>query len=90
MFQPQATPYSPFASYGATPQSFAGFPSAPSVVDSGGSTSFRDPIFASNNTPRGSLPFNHNNSHQYPKMEGSDMEAQEALARDFQPALEVR
>ena len=56
---------------------------------------FRDTIFSpvapSNNSVAARLSFSaHNNSaHAYPKMEGNDLEAQEALARDFQPALEV-
>lgn len=97
MFQPQPPPFSPFSSYGiASPiPPFPGFQPAAGVVDSGGPTTFRDPIFspvASNNiNANGHLPFNHNNSHgaQPYKMASNDMEAQEALARDFQPALEV-
>lgn len=102
MFQPQPTPYLPFSSYGvASPiPDFSGFqPTAGLVVDSGGGggggnsgpTVFRDPIFspvavavATNNNFT-----NNNTSHNY-KMAGSDLDAQEALARDFRPALEVR
>lgn len=95
MFQPQPTPYSPFSSYGLTAPipEFPGFQPA-GVVDNGGPTQFRDPIFspvASNNLNAAApLSFNHNNSHgarRY-KMDNNDMDAQEALARDFQPALE--
>lgn len=100
MFQPQPTPYLPFSSYGvASPiPDFSGFqPTAGLVVDSGGGggggnsgpTVFRDPIFspvavavATNNNFT-----NNNTSHNY-KMAGSDLDAQEALARDFRPALE--
>lgn len=78
---------------------FPGFQPSPGVVvDNSGPTTFRDPIFSpvgasSNNINAHShLPFNHNNSHtvQQYKMSTSDLDAQEALARDFQPALEVR
>lgn len=88
------------------PGAFPGFQPAAGVVDNAGPTVFRDPIFspvASNNiNANGHLPFNpnhnHNNSHSHPQphpaqphnMAHNDMEAQEALARDFQPALEVR
>ncbi|KAE8440836.1 hypothetical protein EG329_006398 [Mollisiaceae sp. DMI_Dod_QoI] len=99
MFQPQPTPYSPFTPYGLTSPipEFPGFQPAAGVVvvDSSGPTVFRDPIFspvASNNiNAGGALSFNnHNNSQAAPrlKMASNDMEAQEALARDFQPALE--
>lgn len=95
MFQPQPTPYSPFSSYGLTAPipDFPGFQPA-GVVDNGGPTQFRDPIFspvASNNVNAAApLNFNHINSHGAPpiKMDSNDMEAQEAMARDFQPALE--
>ncbi|TVY73153.1 Ubiquitin thioesterase otubain-like [Lachnellula suecica] len=92
MFQPQPTPYSPFSAYGISPSaaSFPGFqPVGP--VDSGGPTAFRDPLFhPAPNVNAGRLNYtNHNNPPRPYKMEGmSDMEAQEAMARDFQPALE--
>lgn len=100
MFQPQPTPYSPFASYGAAPpiSDFAPF-HAPSglVVDSGGPTVFRDPIFSPAAAPNthpapNRLSFQHHpNSSAHPgRMASHDMEQQEALARDFQPALQVR
>ena len=104
MFQPQPTPYSSFSSYGVA-SALPDFPSFQPVaslvvVDSGSSGGppavFRDPIFspvASNHINAGApLNFNHNsNSHgaQRFKMDSNDMDAQEALARDFQPALEV-
>ncbi|KAF4625345.1 hypothetical protein G7Y89_g12820 [Cudoniella acicularis] len=90
MFQPAATPYSPFSTYGVTPiATFPGF--QPSGLDSGGPTLFRDPIFtsvASANTGA----FSNNTTtttaaaSQF-KMSSHDLEAQAALARDFQPAL---
>ena len=105
MFQPQPTPYSPFSStpYGigaASPAAtFPGFqPSglagAGAGVDSGGSTMFRGPIFSPTpNVNAGGLNFANNSNLSRPyKMEGAgmhDLETQEALARDFQPALEV-
>jgi hypothetical protein len=98
MFQPQPTPYSPFAAYGVAPPipDFAPYPASGLVVDSGGPTVFRDPIFspAAPNThhapgrPRFSQQSN--TTAQQHTMAGHDMEAQEALARDFQPVLEVR
>jgi hypothetical protein len=98
MFQPQPTPYSPFSAYGinSPASTFPGFQSQPSglVVDSGGPTVFRDPIFSpAANVNHGRLNFanNHNLTRPY-KMEGAgtnDLEAQEALARDFQPDLQV-
>jgi hypothetical protein len=94
MFQPQPTPFSPFASYGvgSSIPTFAGFQPAVGelVVDSGGPTLFRNPIFspvnpnANASTNGAGLRFNAN----YGKME-NDLEAQEALAREFQPSLEV-
>jgi hypothetical protein len=97
MFQPQPTPYSPFSSYGAAPPlpNFAPFQAASGlVVDSGGPTVFRDPIFSPvniHNAPaRSSLSQQHPAHAAHPRnMAGHDMEAQEAAARDFQPALEV-
>lgn len=111
MFQPQPTPYSPFASYGVG-SSIIGFrPFAPSgvevgdsvqgVVDSGGPTVFRDPIFTpvgttttttngTANASASSLNYNSNPLGQrFHKMERNDIEEQEALAREFQPSLEV-
>lgn len=74
---------------------FSGFQPAGGalVVDSGGPTVFRDTIFspvASSNI--NAAAYNSNNLSQPYKMQTSgvgDLEAQEALARDFQPALEV-
>jgi hypothetical protein len=93
MFQPQPTPFAPFSTYGVTSpiltSDFSAFQIQPTVglvVDSGGPTAFRDPIFspvASNNYN------NSNNSHNYIKMQSNDLDAQEALARDFQPSLEA-
>jgi hypothetical protein len=100
MFQPQPTPYSPFSStpYGigtASPAStFPGFQPSGLAADSRGPTVFRDPIFSpASNVNAAGLNFSNNNNLTRPfKMEGAgmhDLEAQEALARDFQPALEV-
>jgi hypothetical protein len=97
MFQPQPTPYSPFVPYGVGNPSvdFPTFQSAGggSVVDSGGPTVFRDPIFSPVNTnaSTGGVPLNYNSTSlgQQSKMNNNDMEEQEALARDFQPSLEV-
>ena len=96
MFQPQPTPYSPFSSYGAAPPllNFAPFQAASGlVVDSGGPTVFRDPIFSPvniHNAPaRSSFPQHPSHAAHPRNMAGHDMEAQEAAARDFQPALEV-
>lgn len=99
MFQPQPTPYSPFASYGVgVGDSIVDFPAfqntvAGSVLDSGGPTVFRDPIFspisANANTTRGPLNYNTNTLRQQYKMAGSDMEAQEEAARHFKPELQV-
>lgn len=104
MFQPQPTPYLPFSPYGvASPISdFSGFqPTAGLVVGSGsggggagaggnsGPAVFRDPIFSPVAVATNNNFTNNNTSHNY-KMAGSDLDAQEALARDFRPALEVR
>lgn len=101
MFQPQPTPYSSFSSYGVA-SALPDFPSFQPVaslvvVDSGSSGGppavFRDPIFspvASSVTADRTLNFHaHNNSTGQYKMAAADLEAQEALARNFQPALEV-
>jgi hypothetical protein len=99
MFQPQPTPYSPFSSYGIAPPipEFSPFQSASAlVVDSGGAV-FRggvfSPVVASNNRSapgRSSFSVHQNNSAPQYKMAGNnDMEAQEVLAREFQPVLEV-
>ncbi|TVY34045.1 Ubiquitin thioesterase otubain-like [Lachnellula subtilissima] len=61
-------------------------------ADSGGPTVFRNPIFSPAAPNSRGLNFANNNilSRSY-KMEGAgmhDLEAQEAMARDFQPALE--
>jgi hypothetical protein len=99
MFQPQPTPYSSFSSYGvasALPDFPSFQPAASLVVDSGSSGGgppvFRDPIFspvASSVTADRTLNFHaHNNSTGQYKMAAADLEAQEALARNFQPALE--
>lgn len=103
MFHPQPTPFPSFAPYGvssstSTPQ-YPAFPAVGSgalVVDSGGPTYVRDPIFSPVNHPASSgvsvsgaaLAFG-GSSYNNNKMAEHDMEAQEALARDFQPALEV-
>lgn len=97
MFQPQATPYSPFSVYGAAAslQDFAGFSqSSGGVVDSGGPSSIYSPVAINpplQATLNVDLDYNNHSGapHTYRRMSGHDMEAQEALARDFQPALEV-
>ena len=97
MFQPQPTPYSPFSSYGvgtSLPDAFPGFQPAGGalVVDSGGPTVFRETIFSPVASTNINAPFNTSNLSQPYKMQSNgvnDLEAQEALARDFQPALEV-
>jgi hypothetical protein len=66
------------------------------VVDSSGPAVFRggafSPVATNNHNPAGRLSFSahqNNPSHQYKMAANNDMEAQEALARDFQPVLEV-
>jgi hypothetical protein len=99
MFQPQPTPYSSFSSYGvasALPD-FPSFQPAAGLVVNGGSSGgppvFRDPIFspvASSVAADRNLNIHaHSNSMGGYKMAASEIEEQEALARDFQPALEV-
>jgi hypothetical protein len=94
MFQPQATPFS-FNGYGVGLSSpVADFPAfqPTSVADSGGPTVFRDPIFSAVGS---TLNYdNHHNSNPRQRYKMADngmneMEAQEALAREFQPPLEV-
>lgn len=89
-----SSPFSSFSPYGvavATPTppypAFAS-PARGLVVDSGGPTFVRDPVFhprADANGGVGALAF----GSQFSKMAEHNLEAQEALARDFQPALEV-
>lgn len=96
MFQPQPTPFSPYASsYGVVTDDVGyNFPPASLVLDSGGPIVFDNPTF----NPVGSqyLPLNINNSNANPikfnAMETppeDDMAAQEALARQYQPDLKV-
>jgi hypothetical protein len=101
MFQPQPTPFSSsFAPYGvapspSSPQFPPGFQACPGglIADSGGPTFVRDPVFSpvsvgtsARSTISGApLAF----GATYNKMADHDLEAQEALARDFHPALEV-
>lgn len=102
MFQPQPTPYSPFVPYGVGNPivDFRSFQSPTggggSVVDSGGPTVFRDPIFSPLNTNvnaiAGGVPINYNNTNplgQQSKMANNDLEEQEALAREFRPSPQV-
>ncbi|RDL36119.1 Cysteine proteinase [Venustampulla echinocandica] len=104
MFQPQPTPFYPFSSYGPPPVSsvpqLAQFhPAGPG--DSVAPTMFADPIFTP--TPVASdaglsFHFHNTNNNTNPnnlppryKMSGqgvSDLEAQEELARNFQPDLQ--
>jgi hypothetical protein len=96
MFQPQATPFA-FNTYGVGLSSpVADFPATTfqptSVTDSGGPTLFRDPIFNQydNNNNHHHNNSNNNSRPRYKMDNGmSDMAAQEALAREFQPPLEV-
>jgi hypothetical protein len=97
MFQPQATPFT-FNTYGVGLSSpVADFPAAafqPTSVTDSGPTVFQDPIFNHYNNNNN---YNHrhhdNNTQQRHKMAGNgmsgEMEAQEALAREFQSPLEV-
>jgi hypothetical protein len=103
MFQPQPTPYSPFSSYGAVPDFHSFQPSATGrsalVVDSGGPTIFRDPIFSpvnvhgnANANNVGASNFNNTHLGSQFKMAANginDLEQQEELARSFQPDLQV-
>jgi len=99
MFQPQATPFPTFASYGVGNPivNFPGFQPATEgpvqVVDSGGPTTFRDTIFSpvnANASANGdALGYNSAKLNQRFKMNTNDFEAQETLAREFRPALEV-
>ncbi|RDW77641.1 hypothetical protein BP6252_05694 [Coleophoma cylindrospora] len=97
MFQPQPTPYSPLSSYGligSTPGAAADFNyeqhRSPSVVDNGGPTVFRDPVFR----PSSGLPSAFHTLSPPPrfKMEApnpaDDLERQEAMAREYKPNLE--
>jgi hypothetical protein len=63
------------------------------VVDRGGPTFVRDPIFSPINPSAAAgvsgAPALAFGPPSYNKMAEHDLEAQEALARDFQPALEV-
>jgi ubiquitin thioesterase protein OTUB1 len=103
MFQPQPTPYSPFSSYGAVADFHSFQPSHTgrsglAVVDSGGPTIVRNPIFApvsGNANANNPLPLNYNNSNLAPRFKMAanginDLEQQEELARNFQPDLQVR
>lgn len=101
MFHPQPTPYSPFASYGAVPDFHLFQPSQSGrsgLVDSGGPTIVRNPIFTAvaGNTSALDNPaasnYNHNSSASPFKMAANsinDLEQQEELARSFQPDLQV-
>lgn len=103
MFQPQPTPYSSFASYGAAnaqesdpeqdQQGVSGYnyQQAGLEIASGGPIVFDNPVF--NPVPGfGSLPLNVN-QNRYTAMNTlppDDLEAQEALARSYQPDQKVR
>ena len=99
MFQPQPTPYSPFSSYGAVPAFHSFQPSSTGrsglVIDSGGPTIFRDPIFSPTNVGNanansaGATNFNNTSLGPQFKMAPDDLEHQEELARSFQPVLHV-
>jgi hypothetical protein len=100
MFQPQATPYSAFASYGGVPDFHSFQPSQTTrQTDSGGPTFFRDPIFSPVNTnananasTNASGAPTYNNLDPHFKMSTNninDLEQQEELARSFQPDLQV-
>lgn len=97
MFQPQATP---FASYAYTttipnnnPHGDYNFQAATSNLGlhSGGPITFDEPIF---NTVGSfgqhlNLPQRYNNTMSTPPV-ANDLDAQEALAREYQPDLKVR
>lgn len=100
MFQPQATPFASFA-YTSTipnnnPHGDYNFQTTTSNLglNSGGPITFDEPIF----NPVGSfgnlnqqinLPQRYNNTMDTPPVT-NDLEAQQALARDYQPDLKVR
>jgi len=97
MFQPQPTPYSPFASYGgATSQdqeqnTFTSYQPPGLGPLSGGPLEFDNPVFS----PVASYPALPLNLHQsrYGAMAApttDDLAAQETLARGYQPELKVR
>jgi len=96
MFQPQTTPYSPFASYGGatgqdqTQNTFASYQPPGLGPLSGGPIEFDNPIFS----PVASYPALPANLHQsrYNTMDApatDDLVAQETLARAYQPELKV-
>jgi hypothetical protein len=102
MFQPQPTPYSPFASYGATRQQSSGHDDyqyqsshLPQGLGSGGPIVFDSPVFSP--VAFGALPalppLNINQARYNSAMDtppNDDLATQEALARQYQPELKVR
>ncbi|KFY08697.1 hypothetical protein V492_05993 [Pseudogymnoascus sp. VKM F-4246] len=96
MFQPQATPFASFA-YTSTipnnnPHGDYNFQAATSNLglNSGGPITFDEPIFNTvgsfGNLNQLNLPQRYNNTMNTPPV-ASDLDAQEALARDYQPDL---
>lgn len=101
MFQPQPTPFSSsFAPYGvtpspSTPQFTPGFQAGPGglILNSRGPIFVRDPIFSPASVAASARATISGAAlalgTTYNKMAEHDLEVQEALARDFQPAMEV-
>jgi hypothetical protein len=100
MFQPQATPFAPFAYSPLITNSVDGEflvqPAGFSIVNGGGPISIHQPIFTGVG-PYGHLqPHQHHNlPHRYPTIMdqteniAQDISAQEALAREYMPELKV-
>lgn len=96
MFQPQATPYSVFSSFGTgvgvSVGDFPAFQPNRGVEESGGSLVVDSgfPVIASNNINHSPLNYHDTTNHthipsaQYNKMPGHDMEAQELAAQEFE------
>jgi hypothetical protein len=96
MFQPQATPFNPFSSYGGATdqdqeQSAYNYPTPGLGIGSGGPIEFDPPVFSPIASYR-PLPLNVQ-PNRYGAMASppsDDLAAQEALARGYQPEMKVR
>ncbi len=95
MFQPQPTPFSPFLSYGGATdqdqeQSAYNYQSSGLGLGSGGSIEFDNPVFSPVSNYR-ALQLNpqHNRYGTMNAPLNDDLEAQEALARNYQPESTV-
>ena len=100
MFQPQATPFASFAYASSIPNNNShgdyNFQAATSNLglNSGGPITFDEPIFntvgsfGGNLNQHLNLPQRYNNTMTTPPV-ADDLEAQEALAREYQPDLKV-